>query len=73
MTDNVDRTEMKIMHESNGWLVIESRENVPAGRYEVRSPDGRRYGIWESVERATRHLHETRARLDREIRHLQGA
>lgn len=48
------------LYEYDGWYVIESRENVPAGRYEVCDPSGSRYGIWESVEAAIRHLHETK-------------
>ncbi len=48
------------LYECDDWYVIESRENVPAERYEVRDPAGRRYGIWDSIESATKHLHETK-------------
>jgi len=51
--------EHKVFAEQDGWTVIDSFEYVPAGRYEVRDPEGRQYGIWETVESAKAHMIET--------------
>jgi hypothetical protein len=50
------------LYESDGWYVVESHEYVPPGRYEVRNPAGRQFGIWDSVERAIEYLHECKDR-----------
>lgn len=52
------------LYECDGWHVIECRDNVPDGRYEVRSPSGLRYGIWDSIDTAIAHLHEASKPVD---------
>ena len=50
--------EPTIFAEWNGWTVVDSSEDVPPGRYEVRDPAGRPCGIREDLDMAIRHMGE---------------